>query len=68
MPTYDYKCPNCGIIAEFIHKIDKPLIKICGHCMMHGKNALMEKQISKPLGIHFKGSGFYETDYNNKAK
>ncbi len=67
MPIYDYKCPNCGIEAEFIHKIDQPFQRICGECMMQGKNAMMEKQISKPSGIHFKGNGFYETDYKNKG-
>lgn len=61
MPTYDYKCPNCGIEAEFSHGIDEPFYKICLMCMLR-----MEKQISKPSGIHFKGSGFYETDYKNK--
>jgi len=65
MPTYDYKCPTCGIVAEFFHKVDQPFVKICGDCMMNGKSGLMEKQVSK-AGIHFKGSGFYEIDYKGK--
>lgn len=65
MPNYDYKCPKCGIIAEFTHKLNQPFIKICGKCMMEGKNSKMEKQISAP-SVHFTGSGFYETDYKNK--
>ncbi len=66
MPTYDYKCPVCGVVAEFSHKSDEPFVKICGDCMMKGENALMKKQVSKPNGVHFKGSGFYETDYKRK--
>jgi putative FmdB family regulatory protein len=65
MPTYDYKCPNCEIVVEFMHKVDEPFVRICGECLMEGKNALMKKQVSK-AGIQFKGSGFYETDYKGK--
>lgn len=59
MPTYDYKCPTCGVVKEI--KVDlneKTILLHCGY-------EKMEKQISKS-GIHFKGSGFYETDYKQK--
>ncbi len=61
MPTYDYKCPKCGVIREIKASINEnPSLLHCGY-------KLMEKKISKPSGIHFKGSGFYETDYKNKG-
>ncbi len=65
MPIYDYKCPNCGVLVEITHRIGEPYKRICGECMMEGKNAMMVKQIAKP-SVHFKGSGFYETDYKGK--
>lgn len=65
MPAYDYKCPECGVIAEFTHGVNEPFVRIHYECMMKGENAKMEKQISK-TSVHFKGSGFYETDYKGK--
>jgi len=59
MPMYDYKCPTCGAIREIKASVnEKPALLHCGY-------KLMEKQVSK-AGIHFKGSGFYETDYKGK--
>lgn len=60
MPTYEYKCPQCGLVSEIQCKLDEnPSLYHCGY-------NYMIKQISKPAGIHFKGTGFYETDYKNK--
>lgn len=67
MPTYDYKCPNCGVVAQFSHKMNEPFVKICGPCMLLGKNALMVKGFGGGTAIHFKGTGFYETDYKGKS-
>lgn len=61
MPTYDYKCPACKSMIEVVHSIhDKPYME-CKDC-----NLPMAIHISMKKGIHFKGSGFYETDYKNK--
>lgn len=65
MPIYDYKCPNCGVVVELMHKAKEKFVRICGECMMDGKNAMMVKQLSKPA-VHFSGTGFYETDYKGK--
>lgn len=63
MPTYDYKCLSCGKVFELFQKItDEPQEK-CLHCS--GK---AERLISPGLGIIFKGSGFYETDYKKKKE
>jgi putative FmdB family regulatory protein len=63
MPTYDYKCKSCGKTFEFFHAMTAKPQKKCPEC---GKNAL-EKQIGSGAGIIFKGSGFYQTDYRDKA-
>lgn len=62
MPTYDYKCSNCGDTFEILQSIKAEPLKICSKC---GKETL-QKQISGGVGLIFKGSGFYITDYKNK--
>lgn len=61
MPIYEYECQKCKSHTEAFQKLsDKPLTK-CKKC--GGK---LEKVISAPA-IQFKGSGWYVTDYANKA-
>jgi putative FmdB family regulatory protein len=60
MPTYQYQCETCGIIFERKqHFTDEPL-KRCPECsgQVH--------RVIHPVGVIFKGSGFYVTD-NRKA-
>ncbi|MBX7046381.1 MAG: zinc ribbon domain-containing protein [Ignavibacteria bacterium] len=62
MPTYDYKCENCGNEIEVFQSIkDAPLTK-CEKCC---KDTL-KKMVSGGAGLIFKGSGFYLTDYKDK--
>lgn len=62
MPIYEYECTKCGNIEETLQKFsDKPLTR-CGHCK--GK---LTKLVSQST-FHLKGSGWYATDYANKAK
>lgn len=62
MPTYDYLCDKCGHKFEELQKMtDKPLKK-CPQCNKHS----LVRQISSGIGVIFKGSGFYQTDYKNK--
>ena len=62
MPTYDYQC-TAGHNFEKIHKMSEtPRVK-CPTC---GKPAA--RQISGGAGLHFKGSGFYITDYGKDGK
>jgi len=62
MPTYDYKCPKCPeVTCEVMAGYKEHPLLYCMKC-----NSLLAKQISRPLGIHFKGTGFYETDYKDK--
>ncbi len=59
MPTYEYRCTACGEHAEIFHKIsDAPKTK-CPKC---GAEALARGP-GGGAGLHFKGSGFYITDY-----
>ena len=63
MPTYDYKCENCGYVFEHFQKIsDEPLTE-CSIC-----KGEIKRLIGAGLGPIFKGSGFYETDYKGKSK
>lgn len=63
MPTYDYKCPDCGHAFELFQSMtDKP-VKKCPKC---GKRKA-RRLIGSGLGVIFKGSGFYQTDYVKKS-
>jgi len=57
MPTYGYRCSTCGHEFERVQKMtDAPLTE-CEEC-----NGPVKK-ILYPVGIAFKGSGFYVNDY-----
>ena len=62
MPTYDYKCSNCGEIYELFQSMNDKPKKKCQNC---GKNTAV-RLIGGGSGLIFKGSGFYITDYKNK--
>ena len=62
MPTYGYRCSNCGHEFEIQQKITDPPLKACPKCQ--GKLS----KILYPVGISFKGSGFYTTDYKSSGK
>jgi len=61
MPTYDYQCEKCGTF-EFFQRIKEEPLKKCPKC--HGK---VKRLISPGVGLIFKGSGFYITDYKRKG-
>lgn len=63
MPTYDYRCKDCGSEFEVFHGMNEKPEVVCASC--EGKHT--EKMISSGAGIIFKGSGFYETDYVKKS-
>ena len=57
MPIYTYRCENCGVQFERRQKFtDDPLTR-CPECQ---KESL--RKVYLPVGIVFKGSGFYATD------
>lgn len=59
MPIYEYKCDN-GHVFDVIQKMsDEPLTE-CQECGAPAARVL------HPVAVHFKGSGFYNTDYGKK--
>lgn len=62
MPTYGYRCTVCGHEFERVQKMTDASIKECENC---GQSV---KKVLYPVGISFKGSGFYVTDYKGAGK
>jgi len=62
MPIYSYRCASCGFQFDKQQSFnDQPLIR-CPEC---GKPQL--KKVYQPVGIVFKGSGFYATDHHSPS-
>lgn len=57
MPIYIYRCENCGVQFERQQKFSDPALTICPEC-----NKKTLRKVYQPVGIVFKGSGFYATD------
>lgn len=64
MPTYDYACKRCGHTFEAFQSLSEKLLKKCPAC---GKQGL-ERLFGTGIGVVFKGSGFYETDYKRAGR
>ena len=65
MPTYDYKCSECGKTFDVFQSITaKPFRRY--ECPSCGKVQTVSRLIGTGGGIIFKGSGFYQTDYRSK--
>lgn len=62
MPVYTYRCENCGIQFEWTLKFTDPPLTVCPDC---GQTAL--RKVFTPVGIVFKGSGFYSTDHRSPS-
>jgi putative FmdB family regulatory protein len=59
MPIYEYKCAN-GHVFDVIQKMTEDPLTECQEC---GSPA---ERVLHPVAVHFKGSGFYATDYGKK--
>jgi putative FmdB family regulatory protein len=62
MPTYEYACKSCGEHLEVVQSFrDEPLTEcpVCGGEL---------RKVFSPVGISFKGSGFYRNDSRSSAK
>ena len=62
MPLYVYRCDNCGVQIERRQGFDDPALKKCPEC---GENEL--RKLYTPVGIVFKGPGFYATDNRSSS-
>lgn len=56
MPLYDYRCRDCGHEFEIQQSLSEDTLTVCPEC-----NGDLRKVFS-PVGIAFKGSGFYKND------
>lgn len=56
MPTYEYRCKECGQHVEVVQSFTDDPLTICGNC----GGAL--RKVFSPVGVVLKGSGFYRTD------
>jgi putative FmdB family regulatory protein len=59
MPTYGYRCSHCGHEFEVFQSISAAPLRLCPECGGELRKLLY------PVGVQFKGSGFYSTDYKN---
>ena len=62
MPIYEYRCPE-GHVFERFQSMTAPAPEKCDIC-----GAAPVELVLYPIAIHYKGSGFYSTDYGKKGK
>ncbi len=62
MPIYTYHCDNCGVQFDRQQKFSDALLTWCPEC---SKKTL--RKVYQPVGIVFKGSGFYSTDHRSPS-
>ena len=60
MPIYEYRCEN-GHVFDVMQRMSEDPLAECVEC------GAPVKKVLQPVGISFKGSGFYSTDYNKQA-
>ena len=63
MPTYDYRCHECGHAFEKFQSITASSVRKCPEC---GK-LKVKRLLGAGAGIIFKGNGFYQTDYRSDS-
>jgi putative FmdB family regulatory protein len=61
VPLYEYRCPN-GHLFEVIHRMTEDGPAACEVC-----GAAPVQRVLHPVAVHYKGSGFYSTDYGRKS-
>jgi putative FmdB family regulatory protein len=62
VPIYEYRCPN-GHTFEIFQKMADAPVETCSTC-----GAGPVEKILFPVAVHFKGSGFYSTDYGRGGR
>lgn len=61
MPIYEYECEQCGVRFEKSQRFVDPVLTECPECNGH------VHRVMQPVGIIFKGSGFYVTDNKGRS-
>jgi putative FmdB family regulatory protein len=62
MPIYEYRCPN-GHLFELFQRMGDPQPEVCEVC---GEGPV--DRVLYPVAVHYKGSGFYSTDYGRGGR
>jgi putative FmdB family regulatory protein len=62
VPIYEYRCPN-GHVFELFQRFDDPPPATCEVC-----GTAPVTKVLYPVAVHFKGSGFYSTDYGRGSR
>lgn len=57
MPIYTYRCESCGIQFDYRQSFNDQNLSVCPECDEESLH-----RVYRPVGIVFKGSGFYATD------
>jgi putative FmdB family regulatory protein len=62
VPIYEYKCPKGHVFETFQKMTDDPpeVCEVCGEGPV--------QRVLYPVAVHFKGSGFYSTDYGRGSR
>ena len=61
MPIYEYRCEN-GHLFEVLQKMTDSPVTACEQC------GAPVQRVFHPVAVHFKGSGFYNTDYGTSKR
>ncbi len=61
MPIYEYRCEN-GHLFEVMQKMSDAPVTVCETC------GATVQRVFHPIAVHFKGSGFYNTDYGTSKR
>ena len=64
MPTYEYRCDSCNHQFEVFARMSDPAPEACEGC---GAAGTLTKVLF-PVAVHYKGSGFYSTDYSGSKQ
>jgi putative FmdB family regulatory protein len=62
MPLYAYRCESCGLQFDQVQRFTDSALTACPEC---GEESL--RKLYQPVGIVFKGSGFYATDHRSPS-
>ena len=61
MPIYEYRCENAHLF-EVMQRITDDPVTVCEVC------GAPVQRVFHPVAVHFKGSGFYNTDYGTSKR
>ena len=62
MPIYTYHCDNCGVTFDKRQSFSDDPLKTCPECEVEALH-----KVYQPVGIVFKGKGFYATDHKSAS-